>query len=518
MISVFSNLKLSAKMMLAPLVVLIFLAIIVLGALRMISMQNSSMDDIYNKRFKGYKDSSRILIDAQAVQINLHKSLNLIQAGYDSKKVEDLLKQQSVQVKQTSESLKTILDSKQLSKAERENYKAILESLLVLQRKADFFAETAISNPPLAVMAMVEGEEAFQDMNKKMNSLHALEDKLSKDGYESSIQSSNITLRIFLILVLVAVIMSVLTSIGVTRMVSGPIKDAIAVLRKVADGDLTQTITTKSHDEIGELIQSVNQMRMNMGHAVGKAMVISDGLSDGSSQEAAALEETSASLDEIASMTKRNAENTEEANQLMMAAKEAIKKANQSMSELTVSMKDINKASEQTQKIVKSIDEIAFQTNLLALNAAVEAARAGESGAGFAVVAGEVRNLAMRATESAKNSSNLIADIVSKVKGGEKLVTATDSVFAEVTSNSEKVSSLMGEIASASHEQSQGIEQVNKAMADISVNTQRTAANAENLTSVMSMFKTEICEESDEINITAKSSAIKQISDQSSSL
>lgn len=281
---------------------------------------------------------------------------------------------------------------------------------------------------------------------------------------------------------------------------------------------MTQTITAKSHDEIGELIQSVNQMRINMGNAVGKAMAISDGLSDGSSQEAAALEETSASLDEIASMTKRNAENTEEANQLMMAAKEAIKKANQSMSELTVSMKDINKASEQTQKIVKSIDEIAFQTNLLALNAAVEAARAGESGAGFAVVAGEVRNLAMRATESAKNSSNLIADIVAKVKGGEKLVTVTDSVFADVTSNSEKVSSLMGEIASASHEQSQGIEQVNKAMAEISINTQRTAANAENLTSVMSMFKTERYEESDEIDIAAKSSAAKQITDQNSNL
>jgi methyl-accepting chemotaxis protein len=220
-------------------------------------------------------------------------------------------------------------------------------------------------------------------------------------------------------------------------------------------------------------------------------MLISDGLSDASSEGAASLEETSASLDEIASMTKRNAENTREANKLMLSAKESIKKANDSMAGLTSSMKDIAVASEQTQKIVKSIDEIAFQTNLLALNAAVEAARAGESGAGFAVVADEVRNLAMRATESAKNSSNLIADIVTKVRGGEKLVTATGSAFSEVTVSSEKVSSLMGEISAASHEQSQGIEQVNRAVADMSITTQSTAANAEDLSSVMSMFKTQ---------------------------
>jgi methyl-accepting chemotaxis protein len=228
-----------------------------------------------------------------------------------------------------------------------------------------------------------------------------------------------------------------------------------------------------------------------MNAVVGQALQISGVVADSAAKEAAAIEETSASLDEIASMTRQNAANTEAANQLMIAARAAINKANESMSGLTKSMSEIARASEQTQKIVKSIDEIAFQTNLLALNASVEAARAGEAGAGFAVVADEVRNLAMRATESAKGSSTLISDIVSKVKHGEELVATTSTVFGEVTAGSNKVVDLMGEIAEASKEQSQGIDQVNRAIAEMNVTTQQTAGNAESLSSIMSMFKTE---------------------------
>jgi methyl-accepting chemotaxis protein len=230
-------------------------------------------------------------------------------------------------------------------------------------------------------------------------------------------------------------------------------------------------------------------MRIKMGEAVGQSLSISRMLSDSSYHQAASLEETSASLDEMASMTRQNASNTGEANNLMTAAKHSIEKANVSMSDLIRSMKDIAVASEQTQKIIKSIDEVAFQTNLLALNAAVEAARAGEAGASFAVVAEEVRNLAMRATDSAKNTASLIEDIVNKVKGGESLVSVTNDAFSEVTVSSTKVVELMGEIAAASQEQSQGIDQVNKAMGDMNRVTQQNAANAEELAAVMGIFK-----------------------------
>ena len=157
-------------------------------------------------------------------------------------------------------------------------------------------------------------------------------------------------------------------------------------------------------------------------------------------------------------------------------------------------MGEITLSSEQTQKIVKSIDEIAFQTNLLALNASVEAARAGEAGAGFAVVADEVRSLAMRAKESAQSSSSLIEDIVQKVRGGVSLVDITSLAFSQVTTNSDKVVELMGEISAASREQSQGIDQVNMAIAEMSSTTQINAGNAENLSNIMSIFKTEVVE------------------------
>ncbi|MCU0583737.1 MAG: methyl-accepting chemotaxis protein, partial [Syntrophales bacterium] len=137
------------------------------------------------------------------------------------------------------------------------------------------------------------------------------------------------------------------------------------------------------------------------------------------------------------------------------------------MTELTQSMEDISKASDETSKIIKTIDEIAFQTNLLALNAAVEAARAGEAGAGFAVVANEVRNLAMRAAEAAKNTSVLIEGTVKKVREGSELVERTGGAFAEVSRSAAKVADLVAEIAAASSEQAQGIDQINKAVAEM---------------------------------------------------
>jgi methyl-accepting chemotaxis protein len=205
----------------------------------------------------------------------------------------------------------------------------------------------------------------------------------------------------------------------------------------------------------------------------------SQSLAQGSSQQAAALEETTSSLEEMNSMTRGNADNAKQADSLMLETTRVVQAANQSMGELTVSMKEVSTASEETAKIIKTIDEIAFQTNLLALNAAVEAARAGEAGAGFAVVADEVRNLAMRAAEAAKNTANLIEGTVSKVKEGSELVGKTATAFGEVAESTHKVKELVGEIAAASMEQAQGVDQINKAVTEMNGVTQQVAANAE---------------------------------------
>ncbi|MFH1034447.1 MAG: cache domain-containing protein [Pseudomonadota bacterium] len=202
-------------------------------------------------------------------------------------------------------------------------------------------------------------------------------------------------------------------------------------------------------------------------------------LADQSGAQAAALEETSSSLEETSAMTRTNAQNAARADSLMQEAKELIDKAKQAMGQLDQSMADIRQASEQTGKIVKTIDDIAFQTNLLALNAAVEAARAGEAGAGFAVVAEEVRNLAGRAAGAAKNTAGLIQETIAKVGDGSRLVQHAHQAFNEVAASALQVGELVGEIASASSEQAQGIQQITRAANDMDQATQHNAASAQ---------------------------------------
>jgi methyl-accepting chemotaxis protein len=238
---------------------------------------------------------------------------------------------------------------------------------------------------------------------------------------------------------------------------------------------LVRSITKPIHSVIEGLTESSEQV------ASGSMQISSAShqLAEGASEQAASIEETSASIEELSSMTKQNADSAEQANNLMTESRQTITHTNQSMERLTVSMREISKASEETQKIVKTIDEIAFQTNLLALNAAVEAARAGEAGAGFAVVADEVRNLSKRAAEAARNTSTLIETTVKTVHEGAGLVERTNKEFNDVLISATKVEQLVGEIAAASREQAMGIEQVNKAVAEMDKVIQQNAANAE---------------------------------------
>jgi methyl-accepting chemotaxis protein len=230
---------------------------------------------------------------------------------------------------------------------------------------------------------------------------------------------------------------------------------------------------------INRAVAGISEGADQVAAASGQVSAASESLAEGASEQASSLEETSSSLEEMSSMTRQNADNAGQAKAMMGQARQVLDTVDRNMGNMTKAIDEITHTSEETGKIIKTIDEIAFQTNLLALNAAVEAARAGEAGAGFAVVANEVRNLAMRAAEAAKNTSTLIENTITAVKGGNELTQLTQQSFQENMAIVAKIGNLVDEIAVASQEQAQGIEQINKAVAEMDRVTQSTAASAE---------------------------------------
>jgi len=253
----------------------------------------------------------------------------------------------------------------------------------------------------------------------------------------------------------------------------------VTVMSVLLSGLLLGIIKMTLLNRINEVIQGLDRVGKEIESASDRVFSTGQHLQEGTSRQAAAVEETSASLEEIASMIQQNARNVSHSNSLMSETAGVVSQAAGAMTELTSSMEKISSTGDQTKKVIRTIEEIAFQTNLLALNAAVEAARAGESGAGFAVVAEEVRNLAMRSGEAAKNTAALIEASVEGIRKGTQLVFKTNEAFGRVADGSRKVAELLEEVTAASQDQAEGIRQVSRAMTEIDKVTQENAAGVE---------------------------------------
>jgi len=303
------------------------------------------------------------------------------------------------------------------------------------------------------------------------------------------------------------VAISLLITRSFLSQLGGEPDEAAGIARRIAQGDLTVDISVKAGDR-SSLIHAIKSMQDSLRSLVGKVHVGSEEVATASAeiaqgnhdlsarteQQAAALQETASSMEQLSSAVLQTSENARQANQLALNASEVAERGGDVVAQVVETMKGINVSSKRIADIIGVIDSISFQTNILALNAAVEAARAGEQGRGFAVVATEVRNLASRSAQAAREIKGLIEESVGRVEAGSVLVERAGSTMGEIVASIQRVTSLMAEISTASTEQSSGVMQVNQAVVQMDLGTQQNAALVEQMSAAASSLKSQALE------------------------
>jgi methyl-accepting chemotaxis protein len=341
----------------------------------------------------------------------------------------------------------------------------------------------------------------FDPLGKLMD----LQVAMSKEDIGNATQANSSTQTIILTVTLLALVLAGVLAVLITRSVTHPIAEAVQFAQTIAEGDLTARMAHESHDELGQLVKSLEAMQANLVKVVRNVRQGSEGVATASSeiaegnhdlsarteQQASALEQTSSSMEELGTTVKQNADSARSANQLAMNASTVAVQGGEVVGQVVETMKGINESSRKISDIISVIDGIAFQTNILALNAAVEAARAGEQGRGFAVVASEVRSLAGRSAEAAKEIKSLINASVERVEQGTALVDKAGETMTEVVSSIRRVTDIMGEISAASNEQALGVSQVGEAVAHMDQATQQNAALVEQMAAAASSLKSQ---------------------------
>jgi methyl-accepting chemotaxis protein len=507
------NLKMSKKLLLSPLCVMVFL--IVFGIVSYIGNVNQrlAINDIFNIRFKGYQASASVSKDLANVHANVYKVISWTNANYDAKKVDDLGKEQLAAIDKTSKAIKGIVSSKGITAEQKRLYQASLDQLAEYRKPVEGVIDLSSGDLNSATMFMGTADDKFQVLNKTLQDLLVLENKLSKESYDFSQKSFVRVLIISVAVMVIAIVLSLCISIFMTKLILRPINKTIEVIEDISRGDLTKRIDIDAKDEIGDMSGRFNVFVDKLHETITRVAKSSNevfsaaGLLDGAAEQmaagveqaatqvnsvATASEEMSTTSSEIARNCVMVAKSSEKANASAVTGEGIIQETisvmtriNDRVKQSAGIIKSLGTRSEQIGEVVGLIKQIADQTNLLALNAAIEAARAGEHGRGFAVVADEVRKLAERTTEATKEIGETIEAMQSETKNAVASMKEGENEVEQGTQEAGKSGDALKDILKQVNTVTTEINQIAVASEEQTATTNEIASNIQQISEVM---------------------------------
>ncbi|AZV57156.1 methyl-accepting chemotaxis protein [Clostridium sp. AWRP] len=486
----FNNLKIGIRLFVGFFLIVLIMCIIGIFGLTSMNKINNLDTQLYKNMTVPLGQLTELTLTSGDIRSNLKDVIledNQSDINQSINKVNSFSSNFDRQLDEFSKTLLTDAGKEEVEKlkSSKAKYMETANEIMKMSKDGNRKSEINSLNSKLAV--------AQNDVANSLKTIINLKESIAESSSENNDKTASASQKIIIIFIIIGVLAAVVLGTIISLSIIRPIRELMISTDKVADGDLNVNINTSRKDEIGILARSFKKMNDNLNEVVtniqaaanqvaSSAKQVSDSgiaLSQGSTEQASSVEELTASVEEISSQIRLNADNAGKANELTEQVKVNAVKGNSHMEEMLKSMDDINAASGNISKVIKAIDDIAFQTNILALNAAVEAARAGRYGKGFAVVAEEVRNLAAKSRDAAKETTALIEDSIKKVDTGTKIANETAEALGEIVEGVTKVADFVESIAEASSEQATGAEQINSGIMEVSQVIQENSATSE---------------------------------------